>query len=370
MRRFCCLLLCLLLPALALAAPDVPYDPQTLLRYAALTPAQQALVDRLYGAAMAQEARVTFDGDAAYDDVKAAMTLLTTDFPELFQLDRAYTIGYYQSTPDVANYVLLDYTMDKAQADRLREALLGEAQALVGAGASDDDFQRELCFHDALCRRVRYSTVGADNHLATSALLSGTAACEGYSQAMTLLCRLSGIPASMVYGRGAGGEHAWNALMIGGVLCYTDVTWDDQEAITVYSNFNLSAEQMAVRHQLEETLALPWPSSDLWEYHRVMGLVATTQEEAQAIFRQGLTALVRTGQPVRIRFATQALYNDSLSTLGQQIDAYNASAAPSDCLYGAYAWLREDDGACLTVYVPEGAGDAREDGLSEKGPLP
>lgn len=352
MRRVCCLLLCLLLPATALAEPAAPYAADTILRYAALTPTQQSLVDALYDAALAQEDRVTFDGDVSYDDVKAAMTLLTTDFPELFHLDGAFTIGYGRLTPDVANYVTLGYTMDKARADQLRQALLREAQALADA-ASGDAFQRELFFHDALCRRVSYSDAGDDHHLATAALFSGAAACEGYAQAMSLLCRLAGIPCSMVYGQAKGGNHAWNALLVDGALCYTDVTWDDQPGLTVYWYFNLSDEQLAATHRLEEGLALPWPSSDAREYHRVMGLRAATLEEAKSLFCRQMAELVRHGQPVRIRFAQRQLYADFVASLDALMDAYNEAAAPEDRFFGAFSWLDGEETACLTLYTAE-----------------
>mgnify|MGYP000044830531 CR=1 FL=1 len=350
MRRLLCLLVCLLLPGEARGAPITPYSSDTLLRYAALPETQQALVDCLYSAMMAHTERYEFAELVAYEDVSAAVGLLAEDFPELFQLGKRYVITYPQNAPEMASAVSFEYVMDKDEADRLRHALLAEAQSLADE-AEGEPWQQELFFHDELCRRITYSSAAENHYTATAALLDGVAACEGYTQAMSLVCRLAGIPCSEVVGLDPRGQsHAWNALLMDGTLCFTDVTADDQAACTVRWAVNISREQLDQSYRLSEDTLLPWPSTDAWEFHRRSGALAETEAEATALLRAQLQRLVRTGEAVSLRFGDWTLYEAFAARLSEEVDAYNAAALPEDRLRSVYAWMASPYQPCMTLY--------------------
>ena len=340
MRRLFCLLLCLLmLPVFAFAAPQTPYDPSTLLRYSFLSPKQQALVDLLYQGAAGRAESIALPEGAAYDDAEAAVELLVKDFPELTHLTGQYAISYYQNTPQLATRVTLVYN-DTDDTEALLAAVRAICTDAIGAPVQKVEF-----FHDAVCRLVTYTPelYGLDG--ANTALLQGQAVCNGYAQAMSLLCRLAGIPCSVVSGNAAGNNHAWNAMELNGSLSFTDATWDDQNDVTLHSHVNMSLEQISRTHFANEDL--PFASDDRNEYFRVHGLLAESAAEAETIFASGVSTLVKTGAPLEMRFATRNIYDAIAGDLDGALDRANA-VNPSDAqLYGSYSFRTDGDQLCL-----------------------
>ena len=104
-------------------------------------------------------------------------------------------------------------------------SLAGQTQKVVQECAADSQWQTALNLHDWLthnaCYDRNYEFYGADG-----VLLRGRGTCDSFSRAYLLLCREAGIPVSRVEGN-AGGYHAWNAIRLGGLWYYVDVTWDD-----------------------------------------------------------------------------------------------------------------------------------------------
>ncbi len=250
MRRFL-ILICVLLLASAAQAESLslPYGGETVLSALDLSAEQRALADFLYAPVFRHEERILLPKGTAYADVSAAMHCLTQDYPELFHLGLDYTVGYYRDTPEQAAWVEPTYRLTAEEAAALRAELYLQAYLLA---AEDPDL---LSLHDALCRRVVYGGADEMRHTAPGALLTGEAQCEGYAQAMTLLCRMAGIPCGVVTGAartsdGRTEPHAWNIALLDGEMVYLDVTWDDQDAQGIIGHwyFALTAEEIAEDH--------------------------------------------------------------------------------------------------------------------------
>lgn len=340
MRKWLLAVLLCLLPVLAWAAPETPYAVQTAPCYGLLTANQQVLLDVVYTAAAAGESRVDLPEDTLYDDAAAALTLLVTDFPELAGLQNEYALGYYQHRPEVATYAELRYIVTGEALHSMRRALLSAADALV-YGVTGGDFARELALHDALCARVSYDLSGPNAHNAYGALAEGRAACEGYAQAMTLLCRLAGIPCTTVTGMAWDGTymqpHAWNMVQIGGLWGHVDATFNDQQEM-LHWYFNLSDQQLSADHQAEQLPNLPEGTGEA-EYHALLGLKAATVAEAEAVLARELP----TGR-VSIRFTDKGAYEAFLADL----PGVMARAA----FYGSYRVLKSDQQLCIMLMAP------------------
>lgn len=122
------LVLALLWPALTLAAPATPYDAGLMLRYQTLTGTQRTLFDLLYDAAAAGQEEITLPAYTAYDDAIIAMNALMEDCPELCALGRSYGVTYYQSMPERAKSVTLNYVL----ALETQQTLLAKAKEIAG----------------------------------------------------------------------------------------------------------------------------------------------------------------------------------------------------------------------------------------------
>lgn len=307
MNRFCILCALLLLwAAPAFAAPDTPYAAETVLRAAPLSLEAEALLDALYAAVVRCETEPALPEDARYDDVNAAVRSLTSDYPELFHLAREWRIGYEQARPEIAISLTLGYSLTPESYAEEAERLLACARTLVDGG----DAERAETLHDWLCERVDYAVDASPggHSTAADALLRGSAQCEGYAQAFSLLCRMNGIPCGMVAGTawdtsGQAARHAWNIATLDGVSTLIDATWDDQGDINTHWYFGLTDGMMAADHAPDPGSALPACVSLAANWQARRGLLIEDEEGLLA----ALELLSREGE-VSLRFQNEVLY--------------------------------------------------------------
>lgn len=88
--------------------------------------------------------------------------------------------------------------------------------------------------HDYLCETVYYPDINSPDYIgnahdAYGALVEKRAVCQGYADAVKLICDYYKIPAVCITGYANGGLHMWNAIQMDDGLWYLlDATWDDQ----------------------------------------------------------------------------------------------------------------------------------------------
>lgn len=89
-----------------------------------------------------------------------------------------------------------------------------------------NDHQRVKAIHDWIVLRLAYD-VGLDRYTAYEALRTGKAVCQGYALLAYKMLNAAGLPARIVEGTTAEGDHAWNLVQVEGRWYHLDVTWDD-----------------------------------------------------------------------------------------------------------------------------------------------
>ena len=128
--------------------------------------------------------------------------------------------------------------------------------------------------HDYLADTVYYPDLNSSDykksaHDAYGALVEGRAVCQGYSDAIKLLCDYYNIPCVCISGTANGSGHMWNAVqMDNGKWYFIDCTWDDQDSRLFYdfflvgtqsTNTYFGGEQFGVEHVNDTDLAMPLP---------------------------------------------------------------------------------------------------------------
>lgn len=345
MRKLIALLLALCLTPFALAE-SLPYPESTVISVLTLTDAQRRLADFLYGPVLRGEAHIDLPDKTRYDDVSTAMNSLMQDYPELFHLGRNYSVGYYRNAPEYATWVEPVYRMGAREAASLREQLL--AQARLAA-----DYSPDLdVILDVLCQSVFYGGDEEMRHTAVGPLLQGAATCEGYAQAVTLVCRMKGIPCGVIVGNatdsnGSTDRHAWNIARMNGYTLI-DLTWSDQNGLGLNTRwyYGLSSQQMAADHFPDAGQNIPLcGEQDNWHARR--GLVINTEAELLSALR----IFSREGQ-INLRFADSALYARAAHDTTSLLDAFNR-ACPEDAFYGAYSIVHSDAQLCVILQRAE-----------------
>jgi len=303
-RKWLCLLVLILAPCWAKAAPDTPYGAELMLYYPRLTQPQQAVFDLAYAAAWKGEARAEMPRGTSYNDACAAMDALLLDCPELCALSGAYSVGYYLDKPQEAIYIDMEYVMPVS----CQQELVNRAKSMADQ-ACGDDFAREWILHDLLCRAVTYDVEGNSPHTAYGALAEGRAVCDGYAKAMTLLLRLSGMESGVAQGvmLASGASHAWNLVKVDGAWTWLDVTNDDQDDMTTYFFFNLTDEWLR-RSLALETPGLPACGDASVNWHvRNWRYVTDAQEMKKHVFNNFRNMKVQ-GSRFCLRFERQSDY--------------------------------------------------------------
>ena len=138
--------------------------------------------------------------------------------------------------------------------DELMEALekaLSIDRELTYQGMSDHD--KIKAYHDYLAENIVYKNTGDRGHNVLGALIDGKCVCEGYVEAMELLCYIGGVDCMQVTGTGYtknGPEsHAWNKVYLDDMWYNVDITWDDLASGKVrYKYFLVSDEVMSADH--------------------------------------------------------------------------------------------------------------------------
>ena len=117
-----------------------------------------------------------------------------------------------------------------------KEGLPLVVKSLTGGGAN-----KVKALHDWICDNIAYDTElyfngGPARQDYESVLKKRKALCSGYTNLMTVMCRMAGIEAIGIEGFSKGfgyqgkcgdeTDHAWNAVKIGGKWQLIDVTWD------------------------------------------------------------------------------------------------------------------------------------------------
>lgn len=184
--------------------------------------------------------------------VAGALSALIDDYPEYFWLSG---FGYTPSQSDYGNnqksitkieLALRIDTDSYADWDVIKSCynqLMTAVSNFEVKGSTR--YEKLKSMHDGICKMTTYTLNVPMAHQPTGVFLNGQAVCEGYAEALKLLCDRENIPCIIVVGTGNGGAHEWNYVQMEDGKWYgMDVTWDDQDkASSIYYDFFLSGSE-------------------------------------------------------------------------------------------------------------------------------
>ena len=112
------------------------------------------------------------------------------------------------------------------------------AELVAELSVPGDDWQTALNLHDWLISNAYYDS-SYTYYGAEDVLFRGYGVCVAYSKAYQFMLTEAGITSVRVSSR----SHAWNRVMLNGVWCYIDTTWDDptggpQQAVSGFERWD------------------------------------------------------------------------------------------------------------------------------------
>lgn len=179
-----------------------------------------------------------------------------------------YTDG--RVTDDYNNNLQLTTTANRDLIDKQIYALQCFMEDVLNKIPADaEDVLKERIIHDYIAEWVTYDEKIAEadidydaaipvDYTIYGAAVERSAVCEGYSKLFQYLCYNVGLNCTLIEGDSFDFLHMWNAVLIDGKWYQIDVTWDDDEAYTSYSYFNLTTDNMERDHKIDlSRLKLP-----------------------------------------------------------------------------------------------------------------
>ncbi len=146
---------------------------------------------------------------------------------EYFYVQPRFQCNYYVATGYTAN-IAVTYSYDTAEIPAMREAFQTAVdQVFLGYDEDWSTVEKLLYFNDYLATEFHYNHDSTDETRrdAYNLLVEGSAVCQGYTNAMNVLCNRAGIPNGAVQSEDL--AHIWNVVEVAGEWYHIDVTFAD-----------------------------------------------------------------------------------------------------------------------------------------------
>ncbi|MEG0615361.1 MAG: transglutaminase domain-containing protein, partial [Oscillospiraceae bacterium] len=180
-------------------------------------------------------------------------------------------------------------------------------------------------FHDQIILNCTYDIEAEHSDMAYGALVKGRALCQGYAQAMSILCNKVGIDNTLVSGD-TGEAHAWNMINLNGKWYHMDVTWDDGVELVMpgpgaisYEFFNVTEAEISDRTLFPESFVRPVATANDDNFFVHSGYLAKTKDEAvQIIYNQYIAAVNSGSGNIYLKCSSPELYKETFDYLFAQ----------------------------------------------------
>lgn len=287
------------------------------------------------------------------------------DYPEIFWCDGTTTATSYGGDEE---YTVLEpvYLYDAEERDERQGQIdAASAECLAGIKADASDYEKILYVYEYIVDTVEYDLDAEDNQNICSVFVGRRSVCAGYSKATQYLLEQMGIFCTYVTGKTESGQsHAWNLVLCGGDYYYVDTTWGDpvfqeQEGEEVKKNLDyISYDYMCCddaelfkNHTPDEGTALPACTKMNRNYYMMNNMYYESYDSGLILQRMN-DVIASRGNPVVIKFADDALYNQAHDDVFQNV--VKAAAKNLAEWYGLdevrYQYMDEPELNKITVY--------------------
>lgn len=275
-----------------------------------------------------------YNGSATddFEDVFNRALKVVTDITGVKNFVDSWEWKYRSDSKSLKVYLTYRYTKNEyiMKKKNITDALNKARYIVAGKIAADmSDYTKEKILHDYIINNTRYDYENYLNHTLSDesfeeygCLVLGRAVCEGYSEAMKLLCDLSGIECRIVTGEtennGQWESHSWNIVKIDGSYYHLDVTNDDpviEDGANMlrYHYFNLTDSEMARENKWDKSTYPACTSSENSYYYK-NNFIAESRSDFDRAVAETISER-KSDIEFKVMDYSQARYSDILSTI-------------------------------------------------------
>lgn len=135
-------------------------------------------------------------------------------------------IGWNRSGGYVNTAYFFYYDYSQADIDFFNQAV---DSIIARVDPSWSDLQKAIYLHDWVESNCDYD-FSFSRYNAYNVIVDGSAVCQGYALAYSLLCKRAGVQCQVVTSDAL--NHAWNVMKLNGEFFYIDATWDDYNGVS------------------------------------------------------------------------------------------------------------------------------------------
>jgi hypothetical protein len=211
-----------------------------------------------------------------------------------------YVSGIGTAAYNNVGYISFNYKGGKSVFLTKIAAVNNKVQQIVATQTQDNmsEYDKELSLHDYLATNTKYdydnaikNTIPDDSFTAYGALITGTAVCEGYAEAMYKLLSQAKITAYIINGYGNGVAHEWNLVNIQGGLYHLDATFDSPVStsgkVITHNYFNVNDAEISKDHTWDSSY-YPKTYAVAANYFVINNLMANNKSKYYEIIKQQL----------------------------------------------------------------------------------
>lgn len=278
--------------------------------------------DRLVSAIMQCNSFVDlYDVSVTRDEIKSAFCYVIYNEPLCQHVSGRYKY-MMDSSGSRVKYIDLSYTEYNQAVLNKRDLLEAKANEILSGITPDmTEYDKALYIHDAIIKGCTYDASAPSANTAYACLVLGRAHCQGYSFAYSYLCRKAGIDCVNVIGY-ANEDHMWNMVNLGGQWYYTDVTWDDQDSFSEFSNpvhnyFNAISSEIEATRKIYKSNPVPVATTNTdMNYFVKTGSYVTDIAQMQTVVYNQIKSMKQNNEnTISLKFKDNSLYQEAKNEL-------------------------------------------------------
>lgn len=271
------------------------------------------------------------------------------DNPDFFWLDYRFRVV------KLGRWTIIELKNRYANREAIRKDIDTAAEEALShcVGSQMNEYEKMVAIHDWMCENLVYEEdYKSKDQDIYGALVQKKAVCAGYAKAFAYLCRKAGLKCEVVSGVSYNSNmkevpHAWNEVMINGVICYVDVTWDDSDSSNMWTHnwCGVSSTDISRSHFLSGAYRIKQADSR-YDYYIKNGM-SLESYSASALAQQ----IKKQGKVLNIKCTNDTAFNQLIRALENKDELTDVMRKAGISHIGTIKYMADKNAYCVRIEI-------------------